>query len=100
MDVSAEFDFEIKYLPGEENTLADSLSRIYSNDAPETVRAQSELIVESSNLNGAMATRPLYTGQEALLWCYLICKGTSYVKKCAEELNSYIFLMGIFLVVQ
>jgi len=36
------FDFEVVYVPGNENVLADALSRIYSNDAAGTVRAKSE----------------------------------------------------------
>jgi len=36
------FDFEVVYVPGSENVVADALSRIYSNDAPGTVRARSE----------------------------------------------------------
>jgi hypothetical protein len=36
------FDFEVVYVPGCENVVADALSRMYSNDAPGTVRARSE----------------------------------------------------------
>ena len=36
------FVFEVVYVAGSDNVLADSLSRLYSNDAPGTVRAQSE----------------------------------------------------------
>jgi transposase InsO family protein len=38
----SEFDFEIIYVPGTSNILADALSRIYSNDEAGTVRAKSE----------------------------------------------------------
>ncbi|KIN99114.1 hypothetical protein M404DRAFT_78798, partial [Pisolithus tinctorius Marx 270] len=40
----AEFDFEIKYVPGEENVLPDALSRMYEFDAPGTIRAHSEYL--------------------------------------------------------
>ena len=36
------FNFEVIYVPGNENVLADALSRIYSNDSPTTVHARSE----------------------------------------------------------
>jgi hypothetical protein len=36
------FDFEVVYILGSENVLADALSRMYAYDSPGTVRAQSE----------------------------------------------------------
>ena len=42
MEKLSEFDFVVEYVPGADNVLADALSRIYSNDAPGTVRAPSE----------------------------------------------------------
>ena len=36
------FDFEINYIPSSENVVADSLSRLYSNDSKGTVRSPSE----------------------------------------------------------
>ena len=36
------FHFEVVYVPGAENVLADALSRMYSDDSPKTARAKSE----------------------------------------------------------
>ena len=36
------FSFEVVYIPGSDNIVADALSRIYSNDSSGTVRARSE----------------------------------------------------------
>src|SRR6266567_621117 len=38
----SEFDFEVIYVPGTENVVADALSRLYSNDDSQTVRSRSE----------------------------------------------------------
>jgi len=38
----SEFDFEVVYVPGTENVVADALSRLYSNDDSRRVRARSE----------------------------------------------------------
>jgi hypothetical protein len=43
-DVLNEFDFEIKCIPGENNELVDTLSRIYSDEPKGVVRAESEYI--------------------------------------------------------
>jgi len=42
MEQIGEFDFEVVYIPGVENMLANALSRIYSNESPGTVRMPSE----------------------------------------------------------
>lgn len=36
------FSFEVVYIPGSENVVADALSRMYANDSPGTIRAPSE----------------------------------------------------------
>ncbi|KEP45020.1 Pol polyprotein/retrotransposon [Rhizoctonia solani 123E] len=43
-EVFGEFDYKIKYIPGETNKLADALSWVYEGDAPGTVRAASKYI--------------------------------------------------------
>lgn len=65
-----EFDFEVVYVPGVENVLADSLSWIYSNDAAGTVRAPSEytyhdVVNEDPRINHSI-TMPVLAGVEAV----------------------------------
>ncbi|KAJ2921120.1 hypothetical protein H1R20_g15976, partial [Candolleomyces eurysporus] len=70
MEKIALFDFTVVYVPGTENVLADSLSRMYSNDAPGTIRAPSEYtyfdVADSDTSGLAKSTAPLLTGLEAL----------------------------------
>ncbi|KAJ2955854.1 hypothetical protein NUW54_g14706 [Trametes sanguinea] len=68
----SEFDFEVEYVPGVDNVLADALSRIYSNDSPGTVRAASEYVQhdeEGAVLQGLLSSSaisaPVLTGVEA-----------------------------------
>ena len=42
MEKISKFDFEIVYVPGTENMLADALSQMYSNDAPGTICSDAE----------------------------------------------------------
>ena len=44
LDVLNEFDFEIEYIPGEDNEFADALSRIYSDEPEGVVRSDSEYV--------------------------------------------------------
>ncbi|OBZ62662.1 Retrovirus-related Pol polyprotein from transposon 17.6 [Grifola frondosa] len=68
----SEYDFEVEYVPGVENVLADALSRIYSNDGPGTVRAPSEYaahddsIASPATLEAHAITMPVLVGLEAL----------------------------------
>ena len=67
----SEFDFEILYVPGEENILLDALSRMYEYDAPGTIRAPGEYLqcdLDISNVLCATAdtviSTPLLVGNE------------------------------------
>jgi len=42
LEKTSSFTFEVVYIPGSKNVVADALSRIYSNDSSGTVRAKSE----------------------------------------------------------
>ena len=44
LEALSEFDFEVEYIPGETNILADALSCIYAEDCPGVVRAPSEFV--------------------------------------------------------
>ena len=44
LDILNEFDFEIEYIPGETNKLADALSKIYSDEPEGVVQAESEYV--------------------------------------------------------
>ena len=62
MDVLSEFDFEIKYIPGDTNGLADVLLRIYSDEPKGVVRAESELVDEGDDVERRVLHRtpPVY----------------------------------------
>jgi hypothetical protein len=64
------FDFDIKYVSGTENVLADALSRIYSNEAPGTVRARSEYtyhdIVDNDVIETNAISMPVFAGRETI----------------------------------
>ncbi|KAL7284480.1 hypothetical protein ACG7TL_001771 [Trametes sanguinea] len=65
MDVLNEFRFTIHYIPGETNTLADALSRIYSDEPAGTERAESEYVGEDGA--GVPHLRAIYTGAAAVV---------------------------------
>ena len=62
LDVLNEFEFKIQYIPGETNGFADALSRIYSDEAPGIVRAQSEYVEDNDELKTYQSVRvqPVY----------------------------------------
>jgi hypothetical protein len=69
MEKLGEFDFEVIYVPGEQNTLADALSRVYSDDKPGTVRAPSEYTLSDgtmSSIPASLISMPLLVGAEAV----------------------------------
>ncbi|PIL23014.1 hypothetical protein GSI_14321 [Ganoderma sinense ZZ0214-1] len=74
MDILNEFNFTVYYIPGETNTLADALSRIYSDEPLGIVRASSEYVgddgtgprLELEHLRPDIL-RPLYTGAAAVI---------------------------------
>ena len=70
MEKISEFTFEVVYVPGEENVLADALSHMYSNDTPGTVRARSEYtyydVVDNDVLLVHSISMPVLTGAKAV----------------------------------
>lgn len=68
LEVLGDFDFEITYIPGETTTVANALSRMYSDDPMGTVRAASEYVTaEEENTPSclllSLVTAPLYMGE-------------------------------------
>ena len=65
------YDFEVVYIAGSENILADALSRMYANDSPGTIRAKSEFTQhdveddDTSTLVDPEAHIPVLAGIEA-----------------------------------
>jgi hypothetical protein len=64
----SQFDFEVIYVPGAENILSDALSRLYSSDAPGTVRARSEYtyhdVVDNDSITAHLISMPVLVGAE------------------------------------
>ncbi|KAL0058825.1 hypothetical protein AAF712_014476 [Marasmius tenuissimus] len=67
MELISLFDFEITYIPGESNTFADALSRVYSDEPKGVVRAQSEYVQDLSGLQlPASGPEPVYVDSGAV----------------------------------
>jgi hypothetical protein len=72
LETISEFYYEIRYIKGKENVMADTLSRMYSNESKGVVRAKSEYIhedFEDERLSRVepeekTLTSPVYTGVE------------------------------------
>jgi hypothetical protein len=78
LGVLNEFDFEIHYIPGETNILADALSRIYGNEPTGEVRAESEYVQDMDpddpvpdhiKLAAINLSAPVLTDSSALWMC-------------------------------
>lgn len=72
LDVLNEFRFTVHYIPGETNTLADALSRIYSDEPLGIERSCTEYVGNDGAGTPIMSrelevTRPVYTGAAAVI---------------------------------
>ncbi len=69
MEKMVEFDFEIKYVPGMENILADALSHLWTNEAPGTVRGHGVYmyhdVLDNDSLAAHGVSMPVLIGLEA-----------------------------------
>jgi hypothetical protein len=74
MEKLREFDFNVQYLPGEENILPDALSQLYSHDVPGTMQAVSEFTeYDDSGMElpracmAGLVTMPVLVGPDVLV---------------------------------
>ncbi len=69
MEKLGEFDFGVQYVPGAQNVLTNSLSRLWSNESPGTVRAQGIYtyhdIVDNDSIETHDVSMPVLVGLEA-----------------------------------
>jgi hypothetical protein len=91
LDQLSEFDYEIIYVPGVDNTLADVLSHIYSEEPVGTVQAASEYVsVDDENTPRTFllnfVTSPLYMGPPLFLGATEARKSSCLAIKCAALL--------------
>ena len=81
------FTFEVVYIAGSENVVADALSRMYSNDSPGTVRAPSEFtchdVLDDDTLlvSDKMTDMPVLAGIEAVI----ATRRSSHARKPTEK---------------
>jgi len=73
MECLSEFDFNVLYVPGEENVLPDALSQMYEFNAPRTIQSQEEylqydlnIVVVDSTPSVELISVPLLVSQEAI----------------------------------
>ena len=65
------FNFEVVYIAGSENVVADALSRLYMNDSPGTIRTRAEYTQhdvvddDTSEVNSQFMELPVLAGMEA-----------------------------------
>ena len=69
LDIINEFDFKIKYIPGETNDFADMLSRIYSDEPEGVIRANSEHVNDTDEpMRGrVLRMHPIYVDAALIL---------------------------------
>ncbi len=69
MEKMSEFDFDIKYVPRMENVLTDALSRLWTNEAPGTVRGRSTYtyhdVLDNDSIVAHGVSMPVLVGLEA-----------------------------------
>lgn len=88
------YTFEVVYVPGSENVVADALSRIYSNDSIGTERARSEYTYhdvvddDTSTMGNTVETTPLLAGIEAQIATRRGTRVRRPTQKAAEMLES------------
>ncbi|KAJ8580108.1 hypothetical protein M405DRAFT_697755, partial [Rhizopogon salebrosus TDB-379] len=88
LDQLSKFNYEIIYVPGVDNTLADVLSHIYSEEPAGTVQAATEYIsVDDESTPHTLLlnfiTSPLYTGPPLFLSASEARKSSRLAIKCA-----------------
>jgi hypothetical protein len=89
----------VEYAPGIENVLADALLRLYSNDAPGTVRARSEYtyhdVIDNDVLLTHNITMPMCASLEAVSMMLGAETGQPEMgREFAARMKDFLFLKG------